>query len=359
MTANGQGGGGDGRAIPGEGAFVTGVSTPVKRTYSNTSRQARIAWKPVKDLRIRATWGESFLTPQVQQQFGLVYIDDRTFSVGYYGGTLPEGVDYMSALHGSNPNLKPQVATVKTLGFDYMPSFDPNLSFSVTYNDTRFQNYIGDPLAGLSYQAIFSDISKMPAETFTMDDNGVMLWDSRQINFLGHRSRSLDTNLSCFFGNRLGSWRVELNAVRTLELQAQTLASQQPVVFSDSEYGPSKWAVDLYLGWENGNYFASGGAHCTSGHRVMDPFSATGSIYNDFVPNPHPRRHAGSYTTVDFQVGYRWLGNAGWLGGTTLRLGVQNAFDRAFPFVDNRYGFISNRVNVRGRVVYLDLKKEF
>src|SRR5699024_7427123 len=85
VTANGQGGGGDGRALPGEGAFVTGVSTPVKRTYSNTSRQARIAWKPVKDLRIRATWGESFLTPQVQQQFGLVYIDDRTFSVGYYG----------------------------------------------------------------------------------------------------------------------------------------------------------------------------------------------------------------------------------------------------------------------------------
>ena len=58
--------------------YSNGPDTRVKRTYGNTSTQARLSWKPVDSLRIRATWGKSFLTPQPQQQFGLTYVDDGT-----------------------------------------------------------------------------------------------------------------------------------------------------------------------------------------------------------------------------------------------------------------------------------------
>src|SRR5699024_297951 len=101
------------------------------------------------------------------------------------------------------------------------------------------------------------------------------------------------------------------------------------------------------------------GLHYISPFRVIKPLSAQATIYNNFVPNPNPRTHASSYTTMDFQVGYNWDESSGWLNGTTVRLGVKNAFDREFPFVDNRFGFVSTRASVRGRVVYLDLKTNF
>lgn len=343
----------------GDTPYVTGPDTAVRRTYGNTSTQARLSWKPVESLRLRATWGKSFLTPQPQQQFGLTYVDDGTNAVIFNGGALPAGYTAVVTLRGPNPNLKPQIATVKTVGFDYTPSFATGLTVSATYNDTYFDNYIGSPLTGLSYAQIFADVDSLPPGTFVKGANGVLLWDARDVNFLGRKSRSIDTSASWYFGNRLGDWRLEFNAVRTLELEAQTLSSLPATLFSDSEFGPSKWAADLSLGWENGPYFASAGAHFTSAHRVLQPLSAEATVYNGFIPNDNPRRSSPSYTTFDFQLGYRWLGNRGWLSGATARLGVQNAFNRAFPFVDNSYGFISNRVDVRGRVIYLDLKKEF
>jgi outer membrane receptor protein involved in Fe transport len=347
-------------ATAGDVPYEEGPPTRLKRSYSNTSRQVRLSWKPVADLRLRATWGQSFLTPQALQQFGQDSVQLATYAVMFNGGQIPPGVTSIISINGPNANLKPQLATVRTIGFDYSPAFATGLTVSATYNDTRFNNYIGDPLAGMSYADIFSDISKMPKEAFTMGENGVLLWDARQVNFLGRRSRSIDGSIDYGFDNSLGDWSLRLNAVRTLRLEARTLPSFPTVVFSDSEFGPSKWAGDLFVSWNRGNWMASAGAHYSSAFRVLYPMSGLATVFNNWTPdNPNPRRHAASYTTADFQVGYNWQKSAGWLGGTTVRLGMQNAFDREFPFVDNQYGFISNRVNVRGRVIYLDLKKEF
>lgn len=331
----------------------------VSRSYSSTSPLARLSWRPMDGLRLRATWGKSFLTPQAQQQFGILYLEDRTFRLQYAGVDLPDGVDYVIALRGPNNNLKPQIATVKTVGFDLTPKGLPGLSLSATYNDTNFENYIGDPLSGLSLAQVFADLSQFPEGTFTVGDNGVMLWDAREINFLGRRSRSIDTTASYFHDTAFGNFRFELNATRTLELSARSLASLPSVTFSDSELGPSKWAADFAASWEKEGMFATLASHYTSSHRVLYPLSAKETIYNDFVANPTPQTRSASHTTWDLQLGYRSLRRDGWSRGLTTRIGVQNLFNRAFPFVDNLHGFLSNRVDVRGRVLYVDLKKEF
>lgn len=341
------------------GDLFTGSYSPVSRSFRRTSPLARLSWKPVDQLRVRATWGESFLVPQARQQFGQLTLDDYTSRLLFNGVELPEGATRLIALTGPNSNLKPQVATVKTYGFDWSPTFANGLQLSATYNDTRFDNYIGDPLSGLSYAQIFGNFADLPSGMFTLGENGVMLWDNREVNFLGRRSRSVDTSASYYFGNDWGDWRIELNTVRTLELTARSLSELPTLTYSDSELGPSKWAGDLSVGWENASWFASVGSHYTSAHRVLYPLSAEATSFNDYIPNEHPRTRSASYTTFDMQVGYRKLERKGWLGGSTLRLGVQNLFDRDFPFVDNAYGFVSNRVNVRGRVIYLDFKKEF
>ncbi len=347
-------------ALPGPTPGVTGEFTPLSRSFSSTSPEVKLTWRPVNSLKIRATWGRSFLTPQMRQEFGLNQIADYTAAVQYNGGTLPPGVTSVLSLSGPNPNLKPQIATVKTLGFDYAPGFISGLMISATYNDTDFDNYIGAPLAGLTYAQIFSNVDDMPPGTFTKGKNGVLLWDARNINFLGRQSRSVDTRISYYFGNEhVGSWRLEWNAVRTLELSSRSVSTLPPTVFSDSELGPSKWVADLSLNWQKSNFTATAGLHYISPFRVIKPLSAQATIYNNFVPNPDPRTHASSYTTMDFQVGYNWDESSGWLNGTTVRLGVKNAFEREFPFVDNRFGFVSTRASVRGRVIYLDLNTNF
>ncbi|MFC5580992.1 TonB-dependent receptor domain-containing protein [Rhodanobacter terrae] len=333
--------------------------------YSNTSDQFGLVWKPVESLRLRTTWGKSFLTPSVQQLFGPITSSDATFLVNYDGAQLPAGYTQLVELDGPNPNLKPQIATVKTIGFDYSPAFATGgLTVSSTYNETDFKNYIGAPLADLTYAQLFADIDELPPGVFVKGKNGVLLFDGREVNFIGRKSRSIDTNVSDYFTNRLGVWNVQLDAVRTLGLVVQPLPGIPATVISDSEFGPSKWVADMSLTWDEGNYngtdyFASAGAHYSSAHRVLQPLSSYPSSFNNYIPNPDPRRRSPSYTTVDFQVGVRWANPHSWLSGSTIRLGVQDAFDRAFPFVDNNVGFISNRVDVRGRVIYLDLKKEF
>ncbi|RMH92881.1 TonB-dependent receptor [Lysobacter pythonis] len=345
-------------AIPGEPyVYAAGPKTAVHRTYSNTSPLVRLAWKPNDALRLRATWGKSFLAPQAAQQFGTMLVSDlgATFFPQSYGVQLPADVREIVGIYGTNPNLKPQIAMVRTLGFDYTPGYLPGLSLSATYNSTSFENYIGNALSSVSIAELFADPSRTPSGILRMGENGVLLWDTRDVNFMERKSRSVDINASYAFGNASGDWRVDLNAVRSLELSQRSLEWLPKIELSNSEYGASKWAGNLALGWERAGLFASAAARYSGPHRVLRPLAGRpGTNYN-----PAARREAGSYTTFDMALGYRTQQQNGWAKGFTVQLGVQNLFDREYPFVDNTYGFLANRVNLRGRVVFLNARKEF
>lgn len=346
-------------AVPPDGFEEFGPRTDFTREYSNTSPLARLSWQVIDDLQLRATWGKSFLTPQASDQFGATFVTDFTSFIRSEGVELPPGVTHVIDLNGPNPNLKPQVAVTKTFGFDYTPGYVTGLTISATYNDTNFDNFIGLPTLDISIPEVFSNYEALLGEIFTVGQNGVLLWDVRQVNFLGRRSRTVDINVGYDLETGLGYWHLGLNAVRTLELSAKTLASLPALSLSDSEYGPSKWAADLALSWERSNWLASVGTHYSAAHRVIDPLSARPTSYDNYEPNLNPRRHSGSYTTVDMQVGYRPQATSGIRQGLTVMLGAQNVFDNDFPFVDNYIGFLSSRVSERGRVIYLDIGKEF
>ena len=59
------------------------------------------------------------------------------------------------------------------------------------------------------------------------------------------------------------------------------------------------------------------------------------------------------------QLRYDSPAASGFMRRVAVKLGVQNLLDADFPFVDNSMGFAPNRVNIRGRVIYLDLRKDF
>lgn len=332
--------------------------TTLSRSFSSTDPQVTLSWKPISDLRLRATWGESFLTPQPQQQFGVSRSFDGTFSYEYDGAVLPEGVDTVVWLSGPNPDLQPQNAETLTYGFDYTPSMLSGLEVGVTYNRTEFTNYIGSPTASSSVSFLAEHIDTLP-EVFRFANNGVMVLDTREVNFSGRKSETIDIRGSYSLETDFGRWELIVNAVRNLELSHQVFDQAPKFEFADTEYGVSRWAGNATLNWDYGNYSITAVAHHTSEHKVVDPLSASGTIYNDFMPNPSPRRNSASYTTVDLQVGYRSPVTSGLMSGVKFQLGAQNLFNPDFPFVDNTIGFLSNRVSSRGRVIYMDIVKEF
>lgn len=335
-------------------------ATTVHRRYSNLSPTIRLTWSPVADITLHGSWGRSFLTPQPLQQFGRILALDGTGTLSRSGTLpLPPGVTKVVAILGPNPNLKPQVATVKSVGLAFTPSAMPKARVALTYNDTSFDNYIGNPLEGITIEQLLANFDKLPSTVFTQGADGVLLWDSREVNFQGRRSRTLDINSSYGFKNGLGEWQIAFNAARTFELSSRTLPGLPAVKFSDSELGPSKWVGNLFVSLTHGELTLSTTAQHSSGHRVLFPLSATETTFNDFTPNPSPRRQADSYTTFDFQLAYVSAADRGWMKGWKTKLGVRNAFNAAFPYVDNMVGFVTNRVDVRGRVFYLDIEKSF
>ncbi|WIO74972.1 TonB-dependent receptor [Porticoccaceae bacterium LTM1] len=340
-------------------AYTYGPDTPIDRTFSSTTPQVSLNWRPTDDLRVRATWGESFLTPQSQQLYGNVTSFDGSYSWEVWEGIpLPDGVSRVAWLSGPNPNLLPQDAETWTVGFDYTPMALSGLVLKATYSEVEFDNYISTPSAGVGLSTLAEDLEAFP-ELFNTDYPNLLIYDAREHNLAKRTSRTVDVDVNYMLDSDIGSWYFALNASRTLETsqQANELADKQ--VFSDTERGPSKWAANFTVGWDYGNYDVTLVTNYTSSHKVVDPLSGRETIYNKFIKNPNPQTRSHGTTTYDLQVGYTADAASGWMQGTKVKLGAQNLFDAKPEFVDSTIGYATNRLDVRGRVIYLDLIKQF
>ncbi len=331
--------------------------------FSSTPVIGTLSWKPTKDLRFRTTWGESFLAPLAVQQFNDFFSSSAARTFAFYGLALPPGVTGVFHLQGTNRSLQAQTARTFTMGFDYLPRAIRGLDLRITYSKTAYDNYIGTPptytTEGRASLAIMlADIASFP-EFFIPGTNGVLVYDGREQNFADRTSETVDLQVDYGLDTDIGLWRLALNLQKTLELSSRVTPELPVIKFHDTERGPSDLAANLRVEWSRGPYRIASAVHYTSGHRVITPYSATPSVFNDRIPNPNPQTAASSYTTVDLQVRYTSPASAGWLRGVDILLGAQNLLEPDFPFVDNFVGYSASRVNARGRVLYLELRKDF
>ena len=115
------------------------VTAAVRREEFSTGQASTdpkfgVTWQPLDWLALRATQGDAFIAPSLEQLLnpvtcGLSTVTDRfsTFSA------------FTTACSGGNPNLENETSESRQLGFDLL--FD-NLSVSVTWNETDFVNRI-------------------------------------------------------------------------------------------------------------------------------------------------------------------------------------------------------------------------
>ncbi|MCJ2186653.1 TonB-dependent receptor [Novosphingobium beihaiensis] len=139
-------------------------STGFGSSYNVWTYKGELSWKPVDDLRIRASYNRAIRAPNVQELFasqtvGNVAAQDPCAGANptapldiceltgatsaQYGHIVECPAATCSALSGGNLTLKPETADTYTVGVVITPTFLRSFSLSIDYYNIKVKNYIG------------------------------------------------------------------------------------------------------------------------------------------------------------------------------------------------------------------------
>lgn len=320
-----------------------------------------IAWSPLADLRLRASYGTSFRAPGLHQLLSVQTLSPVGFTLsGVQVTTL--------ALQGGNPGLRPETAETWTAGLDYRPAWSAGTGLSVTWFDTDFQNRIGKPvtenLAGALTDPRFAsfvqrvspatnpdDLARinallalpiaLPAAGLTPPTSYFAIVELRSVNTGQLRVRGLDLRADhelAAFGGRLA---LRADATRLFSYDQRLTPAAAAVDLAGVATYPAKLRGRVAAEWRSGGFGGGlavnyvGAFHTLAGARIDD------------------------HATVDLQL--RLRAPEGPLEGLAADLTVRNLFDKAPPFYDNPFGYGYDPANadVVGRFVRLQLTRSW
>lgn len=326
---------------------------------STANPKLGVVWSPVADLRVRATYGQSFRAPALREAFD---------TPQYTPTTVPDGPGRINALllGGGNRDLKPETAETWTLGADWTPTKWPGLTLSLSAYDIRFKdridrpaqanlvNILSDPTLTAFYRRISpatnaedraliqsyldsgfvsGGTGPAPAETFAV------ILDNRYVNTARLRLRGLDVAAQYRFD--LGQDQIALGGQATyvVDYEQQVTPTSASVDRAGTLGFPVRLRGRATADWTRGPLTLGAAANYTS-------------RYHDLAG-----KRIGDLVTFDLQA--RWVAERGPMAGVTVLLNLRNAFDRDPPFYDNPIGiaYDGNLGDPVGRFISLQLTR--
>ena len=335
-----------------EGPFEGPLNPNSTHAFSDFVPKIGLVWYPVEYLKIRANWSEGFQTPTLQALFNPPnFLNPPPHTPAFFtvfdplnpasnGGPFTPVFPEIGL--GGNPGLQPQVSETISLGFEISPPNVPGLFLSATYNRTDFIDKISSLWDALGYPGTFAlENAELFPGLVERNAEGILTFFSNQSgNIASSLSESLDVELRMNFSSCYGEFVAGLLGTRTLTLREAAAAGVDPLERQGTDQGPPNFRGNAYLDWDWRNWQVN----------ITIRYSSNYENTNEDAV----RRDVSSYTTVDVQGTYQ-LHDAGW----RFTLGVDNLFDKDFPFVDDYQGVDSSKVDFRRRVVFLDIVKEF
>lgn len=334
--------------------------------FSDTSPMIGLAWKPIESLRLRASWNKAFRAPVVHDLAGLPY----PYQTQVYDPLAPGGPEWVlvDVSYPPSENLGPERATIWTAGFDWQPRdlFGGGMKASLTYSDTDFTDRISgvyvyfndDPSFVVSHPEIFPDTAQRDAAGNLTD---VFL---RNINIAGQTSRVWNLDLAYDWQTGGGhNLRLGAAGAYTPHFNEQVHVSAPEQALQGQFRGPDRFRATLSGGWSSPDLAWS-----------ANMFVHLSSSYENEIPayminNPPPGigseviEEVDGYTTVDLSGSWQYFGDSGLLRGVSVTAGVRNVLDADFPEINLVAGrvlpFDPRRVDVRGRVTFLQVGKRF
>ncbi|QNA87074.1 TonB-dependent receptor [Sphingomonas sp. So64.6b] len=156
--------------------------TSADRKYDTDTFKIGVDFAPIRDIRFRGAYNRAARAPNIQELFatptvGLNGSSDpcsgHAITATEYGciaqgltvgsGTAGNPAGQYNGLIGGNPDLKPEIATTKTFGIVFQPSFLRKFSLTVDWFDIKIKGAISPP----AQDAILKDCGLNATATFT------------------------------------------------------------------------------------------------------------------------------------------------------------------------------------------------
>jgi iron complex outermembrane receptor protein len=338
---------------------------------STNNPQIGAIWKPVSGVAVRGTYGTSFKAPTLSD---LNPIPSQVVPFpGLSFNPVPGGAPNPNILivNGGNPDLKPEKATVWTLGLDFKPLDIAGFTAKLTYYDIVFRDEITTFDSTISTTDAFVDEAILGPEIVQRNplSSTVQQWasfpsftnplgvdlasigailDGRYLNLSTVKTRGLDFGLD--YKATLSGSLIDtgIDGTRIFAFENQFTNSAPITSFLSTPYNP----IDLKL---------RGRVVVTRGPLSVGLYLNFTNSYQD--TNIVPSGHVSSWTTADAVVSYEFGSEVGPFSGASIALSVVNFTDRDPPYVTNYSGLPMNydgvNANALGRFFSLRLQKHW
>lgn len=332
-----------------------------------------VSWEPVEGLALRASHGTSFRAPGLTQVRpftnggrGGIYV--QNYSDPTLGGAPRVGV----AMNGANPDLQPETAKTKTIGFDWQPKAARGTRVSLSWFDITYDNQIVGYLSDLSIlnreasfagtgvivrdpspQQVAELMATYPLVRGVLPATWTLYVDGRSKNLAKSVTRGFDFDLRTRLTHeQWGDWLLGLSGTWFTRHDVAATANSPLVDQLNTIYNPIRLRTRASAQWRMGNLTAGAMVNHTGGYK------------NNLST---PVQNVRSQTTLDLRLSYALEGLASHsaLRDAVVALGVTNVFDRDPPFVNlapspnGGGGFDPSLGSPLGRVIALSVSKRF
>jgi outer membrane receptor protein involved in Fe transport len=326
-------------------------------------------WTVNQSFRFRGTWGTSFRAPSLidlydhsQDRVLLAPIADARSLIGYTTALIRVG---------SNPDLQEETASTWTVGIDVAPLSIPGLKFSSTYYeiDNRDQTWHYRP--NITLDSMLAEDQWAPLVTWNPSQQqinalcasplflhstgsclatapGVIL-DIRARNLSTTKVDGIDFELRQTLQTKHGNFNVGFTGSYLLGFEQALTRAAPSVDLTGTQGNPPKLRLRSVGEWYQ--------------HGQEQP-GFGGSIAVDYLDGSRDRenptvRSVPAWVTFDAQLNYRTSKIDAWPGDVELTLNAVNVFDSDPPFVNRLEGYDPVNAKPYGRVVSLEVQKNW
>lgn len=352
--------------------------------------KGEIAYAPVRDLRLRASYNRAIRAPNISelfaaQQIGNVSAQDPCagptpsatpaqcaltgVSAGQYGSIIECPSEVCSAQGGGNPALRPEEADTYTAGLVFSPSFIRRLSLSVDYFNIKVRDYISSIPASLTISQCIATGDPFFCSLFRRDPrSGVLFGEQGYVISTTQNTGSLKTSgidVGLNYSLPTGAGRFELSMVGTWlnELITEPLPGLGSYdckgLFGPTCGQPSpEWRHQARLTWSDPSDVAS----VSLNWRYIGGTSLTNNTDNPFLTGPAYTLNAKIPVYNYFDLAMTAKASE----GLVFRAGINNLFDKDPPAIVQ--GLLASFGNgntypgvydVAGRSLFVGLSAEF
>lgn len=376
------------------------VGSAAARSNVNTiNPKIGLTWQPVDGLKLRGSWGTSFRAPTlIESNPATLGQTNRIFIANGAGDPLvpvtltSTGQSAVLNRVGNTPGLKPESATVWSLGADWNPAFAPSLRFGVTYYNVNYKDRIENlpnqtptnalVLSSAANRAIYADYFIVAPQPTSCVNGNYSTYNPAYLPFLTDLNAVFtpSTINDCTLTGIVNGGRQNLGNVKqsgldfTLAWKQETNAGTFSFDGSFSKIlnlkksltrnGPLFDALDTF------GFQVSSRGRATVGYQ-KDGFNARlsanyiGSYLNNATITVAgvklPDTRVPSWTTLDANLSYAFdEDSAGAFGGLRMAVGVQNLADKQPPIVLSGVNAVdTNNHNIWGRIWTFEVTKKF